>query len=108
MQMDSPNSAVVRVCRPRRTRHFRAPYRVAIDGEVAAHLNVGDECSVDVAPGHHEVRILLGKSYESAEWGVDLRAGEVGRFECRACGSALMTSFNVLAGKPHVDLHPVE
>jgi hypothetical protein len=106
-KMGLPEKALVIVRRPRRTLHFRALYKVEIDGGVAATLKAGDECHIGVTAGHHDVRVCLGTRYTSPEWGVDLQPGEVGKFECRAYGSPLMTSFNHLLGKPHVDLYPV-
>ena len=99
--------ARIRVIRlPARWRDRAILYRVIIDDEVIGALSSGSYGEFDVEPGDHRVRIMADRRFGSEEWGVQLKEGEVGYFECRSNAGAL-TIIDLIRHRPWIDLHPI-
>jgi len=59
----------------------RGRFEVAVDGNSAGQLDYGDTVEVPVEPGHHALRIRVGR-YSSLEHSFDATDGETVNFRC--------------------------
>jgi hypothetical protein len=103
------NAAQIRVSRKMEMLGGRiVRYKVIIDDVQVGALLSGEAEEFDVEPGDHRVRVMVDKNHGSDEWGVQLKEGELGKFECGPNARALTAVLDLVRRKPWIDLHPAD